>query len=75
MATMAVGTSASGGKRNTKVMRCSCVSAQQDNEYGEKMRVHNRAKGKTVNDVRWRCTVCGVTKEPSGDDSDSTPRA
>lgn len=41
---------------------CSCDHEYQDKNYGRKLRVHNQAKSKSVNQEAWRCTVCGRLK-------------
>lgn len=43
----------------TKLLRCTCQHAYQDQQYGKGMRVHNEAKVENEQ-VTWRCTVCGA---------------
>jgi|GEM_PF-2367849 acetone carboxylase gamma subunit len=45
---------------NTRVMRCTCQHAFQDERYGQNMRVHNAMRKPKPG---WRCTVCLKTKE------------
>lgn len=45
----------------TKVMTCKCHHEAQDKLHGKDQRVHNPAGGKQGG--KWRCTVCGDTKE------------
>lgn len=36
-----------------------CKSAFQDEQYGKRMRVHNRTKqNKQAAEQKWRCTAC-----------------
>jgi hypothetical protein len=47
-----------------KVSRCTCDSDYQDSIHGKDQRVWNSAFGqKTSKPNRYRCTVCGATKE------------
>lgn len=46
----------------TVILKCSCRHEYQDETYGEGMRLHNWAPGSKKTDVRWRCTVCGLTR-------------
>lgn len=45
---------------NTRVMRCTCQHAFQDERYGQNMRVHNAMRKPKPG---WRCTVCLKEKE------------
>ena len=47
---------------NTRVMRCTCQHAFQDERYGINIRVHNAARKPRPG---WRCTVCLHWKEDS----------
>jgi len=45
------------------ILKCNCVNAFQDKEYGPGMRVHNPCKLKSTSGGRgWRCTVCSNEK-------------
>ena len=46
----------------TKILRCNCNHAYQDNLYGVGNRVHNFAPKGFGNSPGWRCTVCGNVK-------------
>jgi len=48
----------------TKVTKCTNCrpNAFQDQTYGDKMRVHNKAGGPNAGD-KWRCTCCGNVAE------------
>jgi len=48
----------------TKIMKCSCKSEFQDQQYGEGMRVFNQM-GKDHKDS-YRCTICGKEVCTSG---------
>ena len=43
----------------TKIKKCTCNHAYQDERYGKGMRLHNE----TGKDGEWRCTVCGNVKK------------
>lgn len=44
----------------TRVLKCGCKSAMQDELHGSSNRVCNRmGKGGATTDVSYRCTVCG----------------
>ena len=40
------------------ILKCSCKHAYQDKRYGPGKRVHNKCRT-----GKYRCTVCGDTKE------------
>jgi hypothetical protein len=46
------------GNVNTKVMKCTCEHAYQDEKYGKKQRLHNKKAEKKG----YRCTVCATEK-------------
>jgi hypothetical protein len=48
-----------GEKIMTKIIKCTCKNEQQDQMYGDNMRVHNSKADPEKNG--YRCTVC--TKE------------
>jgi hypothetical protein len=41
-----------------RVRPCNCEHTFQDKEYGKGMRLHTEAKGGSVDQVKYRCTVC-----------------
>ena len=45
---------------NTRVLRCACQHAFQDERYGQNMRVHNARRKPRPG---WRCTICLKEKE------------
>ena len=45
----------------TKILRCNCVHAFQDERYGKGNRVMNLTQVKPEGTV-YRCTVCGKEK-------------
>lgn len=45
---------------STKLVKCNCRHAFQDNEYGEGQRLANRCKQST-GASQYRCTVCDKT--------------
>lgn len=47
----------------TNVKRCKCKHDFQDKTYGEGQRVHNRVPGESKEKCKWRCSVCGDTKD------------
>jgi len=47
----------------TEVLTCTCQHEYQDKKYGKGMRVHNKAAGNKGTEKKWRCTVCGATRE------------
>lgn len=47
----------------TKIAPCECKHAFQDKEYGVGNRVHNHAPKKDTEKTRYRCTVCGKTRD------------
>ncbi len=47
--------------KEAKVLFCFCESTYQDEAYGPKKRLHNKAK----DDVGYRCTVCDRTRKAS----------
>ena len=50
-----------------KIHPCVCKHEFQDKEYGEGNRVHNSAPGSGgKSPARYRCTVCGTTREIGG---------
>lgn len=42
----------------SKILKCTCVSAFQDKEYGKDNRVMNHAPSKGAKPTRYRCTTC-----------------
>lgn len=51
----------------TKVLKCICVSVDQDAMYGKGMRVHNifDSKKSATNQGKGKCTVCGNIRADS----------
>lgn len=49
------------GKRNVKILKCTCQHDYQDKRYGKGKRVHNRKA-----DGTWTCTVCRSEKGVGG---------
>ena len=39
----------------TRIIKCTCIHAQQDKLYGKRRRVMNQTK-----DGQYRCTVCAA---------------
>lgn len=48
----------SNTKNTTEILKCGCVSPDQDRLYGPNRRVMNRVLKATQ--VTYRCTVCGA---------------
>lgn len=49
-----------------QIAGCSCVSSYQDGRYGASKRVHNHAPTNEGDQPRFRCTVCGTTRDLGG---------
>lgn len=41
------------------IAKCNCESKYQDARYGKDNRVFNKCAGRTGNENKYRCTVCG----------------
>lgn len=48
------------------VLSCSCPHGYQDVRYGVGNRLHNHAPSNSGNASRYRCTVCGTTRDLGG---------
>lgn len=46
----------------TKIIKCTCKSKFQDEQYGQGKRIGNLTKAGTEKSPVYRCTVCGKEK-------------
>lgn len=46
-----------------RLRSCRCSHAYQDKQYGAYKRLHNPMARKKTQTPRYRCTVCGATRD------------